>query len=309
VQGTPPLIHAFAVAAALAALFVAAPAAGAARLAKPSERSQLIRAAASSPAGEAIQLRLRRGGRLALSPNGLVYKGSSLAVRSLIDPDWALLVVEPQGRSDWRTTFLLERSRGRWRSRMAAGAGEAASALCRRREPGTAVTLDLGLETPPFGRCRHRRDRRKLVRPMTASEVASVRAMVEWRYDPNAGLVPGPKQPEAAEFSASDCAWDGRGSVLEPARGEVSRANPRWGAVEVTCVTGSDGFALLENPTLILVSRSGRDGSFTRAHAHTFMSWSLQGGLCSRPRWPVPAAPRVALDFCWPFPAALRGLS
>ena len=32
------------------------------------------------------------------------------------------------------------------------------------------------------------------------------------------------------------------------------------------------------------------------------------GNLCAtRAGWPIPAAPRVALEFCTPFPYALRG--
>jgi hypothetical protein len=293
----------------LAASALGAAGADASRLAKPTERMQLLAAAAASPAGEAIRLTPRRGGNFTLSVDGRIEPGSALAVRSLIDRSWALIVVERKLRSDWRRTYLLERSGGRWRVRLHADIGEEAQALCRIRKPGTAVALDLGLRTPSFGRCRHRRDGKRLVRPMTKAELSSVRAMVEWRWV-GAELVPGPVQPEVAEVHSSDCAWDGRGQAVEPPYGEVSRADPRWGAVVVTCVTGSDGFALLENPTLILVARAGRGGAFTRALAHTFMSFSLQGDVCSRrPHWPIPAAPRVALDFCMPFPRVLRGLS
>jgi hypothetical protein len=132
--------------------------------------------------------------------------------------------------------------------------------------------------------------------------------LVEWRYaDDTGGYDPGPVQPEASEVQTSDCAWDGRGSAVEAPTGEVSRADPRWAAVTITCVTGSDGFAPLENPTLLLVGRSGAGGPFTRVAAHAFTSWSSQSNLCARRApWPVSPAARVALEFCTPFPWALR---
>jgi hypothetical protein len=77
--------------------------------------------------------------------------------------------------------------------------------------------------------------------------------------------------------------------------------------VTITCVTGYDGFGYLESPTVLLVSRAGRTGPFTAVLAHTLPSWTVRGSICTEHRWPVPAAPRAALEFCTPFPAELRG--
>ena len=293
--------------AALAATLALAGTAEAATPAAPGLRTALLRAAADSPRGDANGMEVDRRGRVKWQMTGFRNPADVLAVRSSADRAWALAVVSDRFRADARLTFLLERSHARWRVRLAASRGEEGPALCRRRSPGVAVTIDLGLTTP--FRCRHPRDARKLTHPMDAAELASVRAMVEWRFSATTGnLEPGPVQPRTHEVFASDCAWDGRGSVVEPPSGEVSRADPRWGTVTVTCVTGSDGFALLENPTTLLVHRVGRAGPFTDVPVHTYMSWSSQSGLCRRDlRWPVPAAPRIDLRFCTPFPAALVG--
>ena len=287
-----------------AALLLAGPA-QAATTADPALRTALLRAASDSPRGEATGMSVDRRGHVKWRQTGFRTPADVLAVRASVDRSWALAVVTDRFRADARMTFLLERTHARWRVRLAASRGEEGPAVCRRRSPGVAVTTDLGLTTPL--RCRHPRDTRRLVRPMDAAELASVRAMVEWRYsDATGSFEPGPVQPRTHEVLASDCAWDGRGSVVDPPSGEVSRTDPRWGAVVVTCVTGSDGFGLLENPTMLLVGRAGRSGPFTDVPAHTFMTWSMQSGLCRRDlRWPVPAAARVDLRFCTPFPAAL----
>ncbi len=205
---------------------------------------------------------------------------------------------------------MLERVRGRWRVRLAAYRGSEYDELCRRPRPGAAVAIDLGLtEIGARSSCRHDRSRKSLVRPMSADELASVRAMVEWSedVDENGARIRGPVQPEVSEVSTGSCEWDADPETGTP-YGEVARADPRWGRVVVMCVTGSDGFAALVNQTLLLVGRAGTSGPFTRVAAHTNMSWSSMGNLCAtRAGWPIPAAPRVALEFCTPFPYALRG--
>jgi hypothetical protein len=297
---------------ALAALMaLCTPSAHAARTATSAERTALLRGAAASSDGDLIGLRVGRGGRAtaAFAP-GLRTRTDVLAVRGLIDPSWALLVVAQEGRGDWRRTFVLERVRARWRVRMSASRGSEYVELCRHARPGTAIALDLGLTSlGGQSRCRHKRSRTSLVRPMDPADLASVRAMVEWHFDPEyGGYAPGPVQPEVSEVHTSSCDWDGNdGRYATPPSGEVARADARWGAVAVDCVTGTDGFAELVNRTLLLVGRSGASGAFTRVAAHTMMSWSVQGNLCAmRARSPVPAAPRAALDFCTPFPYAVR---
>lgn len=283
-----------------------APAAEAARVAAKPERGALLRAAAASAGGKSVGLLARPNGRATVAPFGYRTRAAVLAVRSSIARSWALLVVAPNGRPDLRQTFLLQRRLGRWRVWFSASRGSEPDKLCGRSRPGTAIALDLGLSSSTWsGKCRHPRRRSGLIRPMTAAELASVRAMVEWTLDDSFNWVPGPVQPRASEVVTSDCAWDGRGQAVPPPYGEVARSNPRWGVAVVYCVIGSDGFGLLESPTLILVRRGGRTGPFTAVPAHTLPSWSVRGELCWSRRWPVPAAPRVALEFCTPFPAAL----
>ncbi|HEX2160359.1 MAG TPA: hypothetical protein VHF88_00875 [Thermoleophilaceae bacterium] len=283
--------------------------ADAARPASGAERLSMLRAAAASEGGAMVRLRVGSGGRATMEPLGSRGPATILAVRSSLDRSWALLIASLNGRADVRRTFLLERRHGSWRVRMSAGRGDEGDGLCRLRRPGIAVALDLGLSTDTWSKtCRHKRERKRLVRRMSAAELASVRAMVEWKYDQSTfELRPGPVQPAVHEVFASDCAWDGRGSVVPRPVGEVARSDPRWGIVRISCVIGSDGFGALESATVMLVARAGDSGPFTRVPAHTHPAWSVRGGLCRADRrWPVPASARVALEFCTPFPAALR---
>jgi hypothetical protein len=279
----------------------------AARTATNGERTALLKAAAASEGGAVVGLRVGRGGRVTMQPLGWRTPATVLAARSSIDRSWAMLVAYPKGDISQRRTFLLQRRAGRWRVRMATGRGEEGDGICRMSRPGTAVVLDLGLSSNTWSRkCRHRRDRRTLVRRMTASELGSVRAMVEWTWD-TGRLGPGPVQPAVHDVFASDCSWDGRGKLVPPPVGEVARSDPRWGLVSISCAIGTDGFGVLESTTVLLVARAGRSGAFTRVPAHTLPAWSARGGLCGEDRrWPIAAAPRVALEFCTPFPAAIR---
>jgi hypothetical protein len=293
-------------AAILVALGAAVPSADAARVATKSERGELLRAAAGSAAGEIVGLRTGRGGRVTIAPRTLTTPATVAAWRSSVAPGWALLDAMPKGDPSGRETFVLRRSGGRWRVRFAAGRGELLDETCRHAKPATPVALDLGLRTSSR-RCRHPREPRALQRKMSAQEVASVRRMVEWTYDASFQYMPGPVQPRAHDVFASDCAWDGRGDRVPPPSGVVARSDPRWGLLSVACAIGSDGFAILESTTVMLVSRSGRSGPFTAVHAHTLPSWSSRGTLCGEDRrWPAAAATRVALEFCTPFPYALR---
>jgi hypothetical protein len=193
--------------------------------------------------------------------------------------------------------------------RWSASRGSEYEKLCRQARPGAAVAIDVGLRDIGSERpCRHKRTRHSLVRAMTAEEVASVRAMAESRWD-GGTRVPAPMEPEVSEISTGSCDWNGNeGRFPFPPDGEVARADARWGAVTVKCTVGSDGFGALMSHTLLLVGRAGTSGPFTRLAAHTNMSWSSYGSLCgTRATWPVPPAPRVALDFCVPFPAAVSG--
>lgn len=285
--------------------------ASAARTVAGGERLEMLRAAAASSAGIRVGLRVGRGGRVTFAPLTIPRPASVLAVRSSIDRSWALVIVADRHDRSQRRSFLLQRRAGRWIVRASAGRGEEGDAICRIARPATAVVLDLGLSSRSWSRtCRHPRERRRLVRPMTAGELRSVRAMVEWRMSETHGhLVPGPVQPAVRDRDAfaSDCSWDGRGKLVAPPVGEVARADRRWGAVIVSCSVGSDGFGVLESATMLLVARNGRSGPFTRVLAHTHPSWSMRTDLCARDRrWPIPARARVALEFCTPVPAAIR---
>ena len=259
--------------AALAALAAFAPGAFAGRLATGGERAALLRAAASSDKGKSLRLRVGRNGRVTFAPLTLTIRAHVLAVRSQVDPAWALLVVAQEPGFDVRETFVLERVRGRWRVRLAAYRGSEYDALCRRPRPGAAVAIDLGLtEIGARSSCRHDRSHKSLVRPMSAEELASVRAMVEWHedVDENGDRIRGPVQPEVSEVSTGSCEWDADPETGTP-YGEIARADPRWGRVVVMCVTGSDGFAALVNQTLLLVGRAGASRPLHprgRAHEH-----------------------------------------
>lgn len=271
------------------------------------EKQKMLAAAVASPGGRSVGLRVTKKGRVTMAPLASRGPATVLAVRSSVNPAWGLLVALQYGRADLRQSFLMKRSGSRWRVRWSVSRGSEAEAVCATKSPGTAIVLDLGLSSNNWGeKCRHKRERRSLVRRMSAGEVGSIRRMVEWKWAAN-GMRPGPVQPEVHDVFASDCAWDGRGKLVPRPVGEVAKSDPRWGMLWLTCVIGSDGFGALESTTVMLVRRSGRSGQFTRVLAHTHPSWSVRGGLCDRNRsWPVPAAPRVALEFCTPFPGKIR---
>ena len=246
------------------------------RLATDKERAALLRAAASSEKGKRLRLRVGRSGRVTFAPLTLTIRAHVLAVRSLVDPSWALLVVAREPGSDVRETFVLERARGRWRVRLAAYRGSEYDGAVPAPTPRRGGGHRPGADGDRRGSsCRHERSRKSLVRPMSAEELASVRAMVEWSedVDENGARIRGPVQPEVSEVSTGSCEWDADPETGTP-YGEVARADPRWGRVVVMCVTGSDGFAALVNQTLLLVGRAGTSGPFTRVAAHTNMSWS-----------------------------------
>lgn len=278
----------------------------AARPATTGERAGMLKAAVRSPGGAAVRLRVDRRGRVTMQPLAGVHRATILAVRSSVDREWALLVATAGNGPDLRQAFLMRRRSGQWRVHWATGRGGEADAVCRTRTPGTPVVLDLGLSSDTWSRrCRYPRARRALVRPMTAAEIASVRAMVEWTWD-TGQLEPGPVQPQVHDVFASDCHWDDHLGTAAPT-GEVARINPRWGLLSISCTIGSEGGGALVGDTVMLVARGARQGAFTRVLAHTSPSWSVRGALCGRDiRWPVPARARVALAFCTPFPSAIR---
>lgn len=297
---------------AVAGLFLGTltPAAQAAREVGGKERMQLLRAVAASSAGKAVRLRVARSGRVTMAPAFVPGPAKITSMRSSVDRTWAVLVATPKSNRALRSTFVLKRANGKWRVKLSAGRGEEGAAMCRRKKPGAAVAFDLGFpDTTLDDRCRHRRTFRSLTRPMTAGEVGSVRSMVEWTQDPDTfEMIPGPVQPARSDVkSVSSCSWNGGGALGLVPSGRVSRADPRWGVVYVGCVVGSDGSSLMENAVLTLVRRSGGGGAFTSVPGMVLPSRSPLGDLCLQDlKWPVSPFARAGLDFCMPYPLALR---
>lgn len=272
------------------------------------ERAKMIRAAANSPAGKRVQLRLKRG-KVSMAPTMIPGPATAVAFRSEVDPKWAILVATSTSNTSQRRAFVLKRTAGHWRVKFAAGRGEEERALCRSKQPGAAVAFDLGLPDPVSGRCRYRRDPLSLSWEMTPAEVPSVRAMVEWTQDPDSfEYLPGPVQPARSDItSVGSCSWDGAGSLGLVPSGRVSRADPRFGVVYVGCVFGSDGFSLLETSALVVVKRSGSSGVFTSVPGLVLPRTSPASNLCLQDlAWPIPAVVRAGLGVCTPYPLALR---
>lgn len=293
-----------------ALLGVSVPAASAATDVTGHQRAVLVRAAANSGPGKAVGMRVGRNGRVTIAPTTIPSPAEVTVVRSLVNRKWALVVAAPSYRPEHRRAFVLKRSGKTWRVKFAADRGEEDQATCRRKQPGAAVAFDLGFnDTTLEGRCRYKRTRDSLTRPMSSPELASVRAMVEWTQDPETfNWIPGPVQPARSDVtSVGSCAWDGGGPLGLVPYGRVSRADPRYGVVYVGCVVGYDGFSLLEEPVLVAVSRGSGAGGFTAVPGMVLPSWSSRSDLCLQDlKWPVPAVARAGLQFCTPYPLALR---
>jgi len=295
-----------AVAGALAVSLVAAVPASA-REATKSERLALLRAIAKSPQGRDHQVTVTRTGATSFTPVSYRTRARVTASRSSVNGGWATVELRSATRYDQALTFMMRRTASGWRTHWAARVGvDAENALCRSATPGTLISLDLGYDVTGVRPCRYPRNRLKLVRPMNAAELGSVRSMVEWTWQTQetpdgttSGFFPGPTQPAWVEPSVStvSCEWDGNPRTGEPLTGEVSVNDPRWGVVKVLCRTGSDGFSDLYSPTMILVQRAGRTGAFTVPHGHAREYRSDATGR----RWAIPAASRAALRWAWPY--------
>lgn len=287
-----------------------APAASAATDVTGPQRAVLVRAAATSGAGKAVGMRVGRNGRVTMAPTMVPSPAEATVVRSLVNRKWALVVAAPKYHPEHRRAFVLKRSGRTWRVKFAADRGEETQALCRRSQPSTAVAFDLGFTDTPFEKhCRYKRTRDSVTRPMTAQELTSVRAMVEWTQDPDTfDWIPGPVQPARSDVnSVSTCAWDGGGALGLVPYGRVSRADPRYGVAYVGCVAGSDGFSLLESPVLVVVSRGSGSGGFSAVPGMVLPSWSIMSDLCLQDlKWPISAVARAELQICVPYPLRLR---
>lgn len=292
------------------ALVVLVEAATAAERLGKSGQNDMVRDVAQSGPGKDVALRITKRGKVTFDATfrNIVTADNVLAIRSSIAPKWGMLAVAAVGPSGYQRTFLVKRKRGNWKALFGASRGSENLGICKLKNPSTPIALDLGFsDAGTWGqRCRHPRKRTSLVRRMTSAELKSVRDMVETRW---VGAVrrPGPVQPKVTDdlISNSNCLWDGSEfSRVDRARGEVSKANPRWGAVDVGCMAGA-GYTV----TQYLVGRSGRTGAFTAVPAHVLASWSQSPSICDEPRkWSVPASSRVALEFCSPFPSVIASV-
>ncbi len=298
-----------------AAWFAVATSADGARNATTAERIAMGRAIATAPSAVRSAVVVTKTGRMSVREYGVLESRRVVAVRSQVDPNWALVGLINPRRADQYYVYLLQRRSARWTVVWRAYRGDQGDEVCRVPRPGAAVLLELGLPLDGPGirdssfRCRYPRKRQTLVRPMTPDELASVRQRMEYRWD-DPGVPPArPMEPELEDVSGSDCSWDSFSEYVNPAAGEVARIDPRWGLVTVNCVVGTDGFGGLGAETVYLVHRAGRTGPFTRVVAHTGAHYSMWGELQkSDRRWPMSAAVRAALQFGVPFPAALGHL-
>lgn len=263
----------------------------------------MLEATAASPFGRQDRLRVDRRGRVWFDATfrNRVLANRLLAVRSSVNRRYGLAVVARSGPQGYQRSYLLRRKAGSWRVLLGASRGSENDELCELRRPPTVVALDLGFPDVWQRGCRHKRPRSSLVRRMSAGELASVREMVDWRAV-GGDVVPGPVQPRVSDpgVFTSRCYWEGN-AASGRAVGEVAKSDPRWGVVDVGC----QGETLLG--TQLLVHRPATSGRFTSVVAHVRASWSLYGSaLCEGARrWPIDAAPRVALRFCAPFPDVL----
>jgi len=292
------------------ALLIPVQAANAAERLGKSGQNEMVRNVAQTGPGRDVKLRITAGGKVTFDATFqyIVTANNVLAVRSSIAPKWGMLAVASGDKYAFQRTFLVKRSRGSWKAIFSANRGDENLEICKLKQPNTPIALDLGFsDAGTWGeRCKHKRKRTSLVRGMTAPEMRSVRDMVETRW---VGAVqePGPVQPKVTDdlVSNSNCLWDGSStSLVDKAQGEVSKANPRWGAVDVGCIAGP-GY----NVTQYLVRRSGRTGAFSAVPAHVLASWSSYPSICDESRkWSVPTSSRVALEFCSPFPSVVRSV-
>lgn len=185
-----------------------------------------------------------------------------------------------------------------------------ADTLCKRKRPTTAVVYDLALDPvdrlSSDGRCRHPRNPSSMTRAMNAAEIASLRAAYERVLDPDTFEYRSSKEPDFSEVSSS-CDWEEQGQYSFEPYGRVSKTDPRFALLHIGCITGSvDGVAAL-NVTDLLVSRSGKSGPFSNLLAHVIPGSSPMSSACATDRtWPIPYATRVSLEFCLPFPVAIR---
>ncbi len=307
--GSRTLLSALLSAALLA--FLAAPAPAATEV-KGSSQLRAIKALAKQPKVKRGPVRVSVSGKtVKLISHGLIDTANMYGVfRSSASSSWRRIDIVARG-GQLRYTAILRKSGSRTKLLYWGQRYDVIDYLCARRSPSTAVVLDLGLGPVAKGaygvkKCRYERDQSKLITAMSAAEIADLRAKFELQYGetPDGGF--GWSSPVEAEFeeTSADCDWNG--AQTDKPRGQVSRADPRYGVLAIACVGGSVNGVGAYYSTHLLVSRAGKSGPFTRLIAHVVPAWSPQTRSCATDRkWPVPLAARIQLEFCTPFPQSL----
>lgn len=272
----------------------------------PQQRKVLRAVAKVAPSYAGISV---RGSKVTMQLSGIRYRNVRHGVfRSAVDRKYFRVDLVPRPTEAY-VAIVEKRPRGyvlrAWDTRW-----DMIDTLCKQKNPSTAVVYDLGLDPvdrlSAGHRCRQSRDIGTLRTPMSPAEIAGLRAAYEQYLDPETFEMRTVKQPEFSEVTAN-CDWEKQGPNGFAPYGWVSKADPRFGLLRIGCITGSvDGVAAF-NVTDLLVSRPGRSGEFTELLAHVRPGSSPQTGACATDRrWPVGPAARVSLQFCLPYPYALR---
>lgn len=295
------------IAVAVASAAVATPPASAA-IEQHGKQEQRVLEAVARTAPDYASIRIR-GPKLTMTLGGLRYKNVRHAVfRSGVNKRFYRVDLVP--RQSEAYVAVVEKRGRKYALRAWDTRWDLASTLCKRKKPPTAVVYDLALDPvdrfSANGRCRNSRKPDSLSRPMSSEEIAGIRADYERAENPDTFEYTSRKEPDFSEI-VGDCDWEKKGEYGFAPSGRVSKTDRRFGVLQIGCITGSvDGIAAL-NATDLLVSRSGNSGPFTNLVAHVIPGWSRLVGACATDRrWPIPAAARVSLQFCLPFPYALR---
>lgn len=80
---------------------------------------------------------------------------------------------------------------------------------------------------------------------MSSQEIAGIRADYERILNPETCEYTSPKEPDFSEI-VGDCDWEQKGVYGFAPSGRVSKTDPRFGVLNIGCITGSvDGMAAL----------------------------------------------------------------
>lgn len=121
--------------------------------------------------------------------------------------------------------------------------------MCKRKKPSTAVVCDSALDPvdrySTDGRCRNPREPNFPFATDEFEEIAGIRADYERILNPETCEYTSPKEPDFSEI-VGDCDWEQKGVYGFAPSGRVSKTDPRFGVLNIGCITGSvDGMAAL----------------------------------------------------------------